>query len=232
MAFICTDPSTGLPVEGCTTTKHKSKGMCEKHYRRWKKHGTLDIPDDTRPRRGMVINTEEGKPEEAAEAIVAAEEPFTTLAQAAEQTGFPRKTLEAMMRRIKAQHQPLHEELKNLSTTDMVRQLDQKIGMTLGYIDDFVLSGASFRDLTIGLGILIEKKQLLSGEPTQILTIEERKNLTQLMPALFQEVSRRGITIDQTPDEPVRTLLPQAPQKEALSATARRVKPEEVEKAL
>ena len=81
-------------------------------------------------------------------------------------------------------------------------------------------------------GILIEKKQLLAGLPTSILSIEDRRSINQMLPLLLKEANRRGITIDQTPDQPTHTMLPEIPQKAALSATARRFPDAEVEISL
>lgn len=52
------------------------------------------------------------------------------------------------------------------------------------------------------LGILIDKRQILRGQPTAILSIEDRRNLLELVPALVREVERRGL-IDVTPAGPV-----------------------------
>lgn len=156
-------------------------------------------------------------------------EPYANLKQVAEEAGFSSQIISGMLKRLKAQHQPVARELKNLTTSKMIQQLNEKIGMALEYMDDFSFSNASLRDLTIGLGILIEKKQLLSGEPTQILSVEERKNINELLPYLIKETNRRGITIEHVPGEPVRTILPAEVQEQQINATARRIKKEEIE---
>ena len=63
------------------------------------------------------------------------------------------------------------------------------------YIDDYVMADANYRDLCMGLGILVEKRQLLKGEPTQIISVDERKTLNQLLPPLIVEAQRRNVAI-------------------------------------
>ena len=58
------------------------------------------------------------------------------------------------------------------------------------------MAEASARDLMLGMSALVEKRQLLRGEPTQIISDLERKRLTELLPLLSFEMQRRGITYD------------------------------------
>lgn len=163
-------------------------------------------------------------PEVAGEAIAMASEPFTTLKQAGEAAGLNERTVGAIIRRIRSKSPDFHEQIKTLSTQKLIASLNEKIAMVLDFIDPVVLAQASFRDLTIGLGILIEKKQLVSGDPTQIISVDERKTLYAMMPLLFNEANRRGITIEHVPDEAPRTILPSEPTRELLSKTARNPK--------
>jgi hypothetical protein len=43
---------------------------------------------------------------------------------------------------------------------------------------------------------MIEKRQLLRGEPTQIISDAERKKLHELLPLAIAEAQRRGLTLD------------------------------------
>ena len=49
-------------------------------------------------------------------------------------------------------------------------------------------------------GILLEKRQLLSGEPTHILSTEDRMSLNKLAPALEAEFRRRGFLAEDRGD--------------------------------
>jgi hypothetical protein len=105
-----------------------------------------------------------------------------------------------MWGRIQAQYTHLKEGVQRLETRDLLLQLDDKIARTLHYLDDFALSQSSAKDLAIVMGILIEKRQLLKGEPTQIISTEDRSKLINIMPLLIVEAKRRGLTIDMNPE--------------------------------
>jgi hypothetical protein len=57
----------------------------------------------------------------------------------------------------------------------------------------------SGKDLTIAIGILVEKVLLLEGKPTQVYDVNVSHKLEILMPQFMQEAKRRGLTIDVTP---------------------------------
>lgn len=76
-----------------------------------------------------------------------------------------------------------------------LERLDHLIERVLGAITDDKLDKAHARDLAIVYGVLIDKKQLLEGKPTQILSIEERRDLKDLLPLLLLEAERRQITV-------------------------------------
>jgi FixJ family two-component response regulator len=61
------------------------------------------------------------------------------------------------------------------------------------------LKSASLKDKAIAAAIMIEKRQLLSGEPTQRVTFETRGKLNELVQRLVEEGKRRGMEFDVTP---------------------------------
>ena len=63
-----------------------------------------------------------------------------------------------------------------------------------------VMSRSSGKDLTTMFGMLIDKSQLLRGEPTQITRLEDVKKLDELGAMLEAEMRRRGKIIDVTPE--------------------------------
>ena len=56
---------------------------------------------------------------------------------------------------------------------------------------EMLLADSKLRDILVGWGILIDKFQLLSGQPTQIFGQSEHKSLDELSGALLKEVERR-----------------------------------------
>jgi len=169
-------------------------------------------------------NVEEFRTEAAVDGILA--DPFLSFEAAAKESGLNPSVYKSLMKRLKAKHNVAIDRAKEMSTAQLLVQINQKIAMVLDHIDPFVLADASFKDLAIGLGILTEKRQLLSGEPTQILSMTERQEMKDILPEFIREVTRRGITIDQNDGT---RLIPAPPSDKAVSATARRHPPKPVE---
>lgn len=78
--------------------------------------------------------------------------------------------------------------------------LEEKIALALSYLDEFTLARANARDIASVVNVLMEKRQLIRGEPTQIVSNEERKALDELVPELLKECARRGMTVDLGPE--------------------------------
>ncbi len=126
-------------------------------------------------------------------------DPFATLQAAGKAAGLKDSVVQGLMRRLRAQYGEVTAELKNLHSGQIAQMLTDKATMALGYIDEFSLAQSSAKDCAIIVGILLEKRQLLRGEPTQIISTEERQGLDELSKALIQESGRRGLTIDMEP---------------------------------
>ena len=150
-------------------------------------------------------------PEKAAEAIDLATDPCRRLADVAEAAKMPLATVQALINRVRNHYQPVHEELKRIKDNQIIELLRDRTGRALGYLDDYSLSSASAKDLAITIGILIEKTQLLEGKPTQILSIDERRHINDLLPAVISEARRRGHVIDVSPDGGTRLINDKRP---------------------
>ncbi len=68
--------------------------------------------------------------------------------------------------------------------------------------DPDIWNRASARDLAAISALMIDKRQLLRGEPTQIMRVEDFRKLDELGKVLHEEMERRGMLVDVTP-EPV-----------------------------
>ncbi len=146
----------------------------------------------------MLQLSEVKHPEAAALLIDAATDPMGKLEEAYAACGLPRGVSNAIIRRFKTRFNGAHTATKNLKTDEILDLMGHKIHLALSYMDDKVMEEASFRDLALGATALIEKRQLLRGEPTQIISDLERKKLAELLPALIAEGQRRGLTIEGT----------------------------------
>lgn len=139
------------------------------------------------------------KPEEAAALIDTLTDPLETITSAAERCGLPKPAAQVLARRLRGEYKPLADELRNLKTPGFIALIEEKAAQILGSMDEFDFNTATLRDKATAFGILIDKRQLLSGEPTQVISVQERQSLSDLIPALAEEFERRNMTVDLTP---------------------------------
>ncbi len=127
------------------------------------------------------------------EILDAASDPYAKITQLAEDTGLDPVVIRRMVDRMRAQHQPVISELKAVKTQELTEIIEDRMWRALQYMDDYSMSRATVKDLAIAFGILGDKRQLLKGEPTHIISHNERLNLNALAPLLIKEMQRRGI---------------------------------------
>ncbi len=177
---------------------------CEKYFRQAMKRGEFEAFESA-DSHGKVHRVEVREPEAAA-AIIAGlaassfldpDPKYRALKEAAAAAGWRPTLVNALIKRLRVgDYTPAREEVKSLVGKDLVECLDKKIAMTLGYIDDYSMASASFKDLNIGLSIMVEKSQLLKSQPTHIIDFTTRTQVNGLLPVLIAEAKRRGFTID------------------------------------
>ena len=138
-------------------------------------------------------------PAKFAAVIDAATEPeakLESIAKVFKDYGLPPIASQALLRRIRQKYFGVVEATRSLKSGEIVDALNNKIDLALRYMDDKTMSEASFRDLALGTAAMIEKRQLLRGEPTQIISDAERAKLHELLPRVIAEAQRRGLTIE------------------------------------
>lgn len=118
------------------------------------------------------------------------------ISEAIKESGIPERFGRALLRRLETRYLNLKVEVRALKTGEILDMIGQKIHLAGQYLDDHAMAEASARDLMLGMSALVEKRQLLRGEPTQIVSDLERKRLNELLPLLSAEMQRRGITLD------------------------------------
>ena len=107
-------------------------------------------------------------------------------------------------------------------TQELQEACDAALAAIRGKIDDKVLSAASaeisymalwrlahdpqiwnrasVKDLAAVAGMMVDKRQLLRGEPTQVIKIQDIRKLDEMAKALHEEMERRGLLVDVTPE--------------------------------
>lgn len=155
-------------------------------------------------RPNLTNGIEHSQPEVAAAAIDAAADPTAfTMKEAVERVneqlkaaGLPAKVSESLIRRLRVKYANAVMATRELRTAEILEMLGKKIDLAAFYLDDKVMAEASARDIMLGLGVLIEKRNLLRGEPTAIVSDHERKKLHELLPLMIAEAQRRGLTVE------------------------------------
>ena len=142
------------------------------------------------------MRIEESQPEKAAIAIDVGTDPFATIKAAAKAAGLSVPVTRALLKRFKVQHKPLADEIRRYKTEDLIGVLEDRLALTLQYLDDYTLSTASASTLSITSGILIDKIQLLKGLPTARVSHEDSRNMNELIGELIKEGKRRGLELD------------------------------------
>lgn len=148
--------------------------------------------------------TEAKHPDLAAAAIEAAADPAaSTITEAINRVneelkaaGVPGKVSAALVRRMTVKFANAVSTTRELRTNDILEILGNRIDLAASYLDDKVMAEASARDLMLGIGVLIEKRNLLRGEPTAIISDHDRKKVHELLPMLMAEARRRSVTVD------------------------------------
>ena len=140
------------------------------------------------PRPGMKVAT---KTPDGAFIDLTVREMFLECCYAA---GRSKRQAEALWKR---KEWPLTEQ-SNVDVSDddrLVEILDEKIGLVSQGIDALSVREANVHQLASALNILIEKRQLLRGRPTAILSIEDRRAIQDVHKRLIEEMERRKMHV-------------------------------------
>ena len=126
-------------------------------------------------------------------------EAFERLKHAGIECGIDPRAMKQLVVRLQVRP-PAKGRLK-LDDQELLALIDDRLARAFAFLDDFTLGQASARDLTVNIGILTDKRQLLRGEPTVITRLEDVKKLDELGAMLEAEMRRRGKIIDVTPEK-------------------------------
>jgi hypothetical protein len=118
--------------------------------------------------------------------------------KAAQDHGMPKTIVDGVRSRLEARINPTEPEVQNHSIPEFLQLLEDRSYRALKYLDDFNLSAASVKDLAFTINVLIQNAQLLRGMPTQIVDVNDRRKLNELIPMIQEEAKRRGLIIDGT----------------------------------
>ncbi len=151
-------------------------------------------PKDFKPGR----LTENTKPEQFADFFVQfSEDPEQNIQALARRCGIPGEAAKHIVKRLRSRYMPVVAEVQKVSTKSILAQMDEALPLLLAKMKDTdLINNSALREIAVAVGVLVEKRQLLRGEPTQIMTLEERKSMKELTPALISEMEKRSLTVD------------------------------------
>lgn len=136
------------------------------------------------------------------EALAALEQintPVDDILRSCREVGMTRGQSLALVERLAVRKAGYQHEFTRITTRSLITKIEEKIAMVMHYLDEFGIASATPKDLAVIFSLLVEKRQLLLGEPTQILSMQERKHINELIPELVKEAKNRGMTIDLDP---------------------------------
>lgn len=126
---------------------------------------------------------------------------ITEIAELARRHGVSTETAAGLKKQLDRQLLPVKQRIQEYSVPKMIDALHQVQVDIINSIDEEALAKASFSQKAIGFGIFSDKSQLLQGLPTQIMTVEDRMALPEILQHLRYETERRDMTINVTPTE-------------------------------
>ena len=119
---------------------------------------------------------------------------LASLTSAAEAAGLPKAFARALVDRLARNPEFISSGIA-LTNAELIAAIDDKIRLAVAHLDPVVFAAMSGRDLAVTFGILLDKKRLLQGEPTQILDDARRRTLDELLPHVLKEAERRGLAV-------------------------------------
>ncbi len=119
-------------------------------------------------------------------------DPWANLAKAIELCGLNvARTKRLVARMIKLE--PVIEKARDATTAEIQSLLNEKAYLLLSSMDEEAIAKAGLGDLARAAGIVLDNRQLLRGEPTQIMGHDDRKQLNELIVKVVEVAHKRGL---------------------------------------
>ena len=160
----------------------------------------LADPDSMRSTGSGVPHLSQSDPKTYAKALTKLAAPQRNIAAVAREMGLSCEAATKIARELEQELQPLQRVIEDVRVEDLTKRFGTLTRDALNAITQAKLDGASARDLGVLAGIGSQNFQLLRGQPTQRMEINDRRKLNELVKMMLEEAKRRGIEIDVTPD--------------------------------
>lgn len=160
------------------------------------------IPKNLQNRRpdGTPMSIEESRPDDVAEAIMITGNPLIdNFSRAARECGLNHSLIKKIRKKLEMELLPVKLAVEEAKTQQLLSLTADRARRVIESVTQENIDEASLRDKAVAFGILVEKRQLLSGEPTHLIGIQDRRHLSELTQKMVLEAQRRGIVIDVSP---------------------------------
>ena len=135
------------------------------------------------------------------------------LGEIAAAVDLPRQVVSRFFEVMRTSYLAFTEEAREVAANEFLPLIDTRAKQLLQFMTPEKMAKAGIRDQAFAFSVLMEKRALLRGEPTQILTVDDRKQMSELMPFMLKEAQRRGlmpdvVTVDAEAAEPLAVVPP------------------------
>ncbi len=139
-------------------------------------------------------------PEKHAEALSQLSAPYRNIEEVAKKVGISPTLARKLAKDLDGELQPLKRAVEDVRLEDLTKQFGTLTRDSIDAITPEKLRKAGAKDLAIIAGIGVQNWQLLRGQPTSRMEIDDRREANELVKLLMKEAARRGIEIDVTPE--------------------------------
>lgn len=123
-------------------------------------------------------------------------DPLADVAELAAKAGMSEAMIRGLRVKAETQFQAPAAALKRATNARLLELIEDRELTVIEALTPAKINGASLREQIYALDRLHNIRQLLRGEPTQIVSVDDRKTLNDLLPALVKAAQRRGVVID------------------------------------
>ncbi len=149
---------------------------------------------------GTMLPVVDTKPDDVAEVVDIATNPLIdNFSRAVRETGISPTLAKKIKGKLDRELLPVKLAVEEVKTSQLLNLTADRARRILEGITQEDIDKAGLRDKAVAAAIFIEKRQLLSGEPTHLIGVQDRRELGEIMKLMMLEAKRRGLTIDVSP---------------------------------
>lgn len=123
-------------------------------------------------------------------------DPLADVAELAAKSGMSEAMIRGLRMKAETQFQAPKAALRRATNAHILELIEDRELSVIESMTDSKIKSASLREQIYALDRLHNIRTLLRGEPTQIVSVDDRKTLNDLLPALVKAAQRRGVVID------------------------------------